>query len=65
MDFQFKGLGKIYSFAVVRQAPEDFKRQIPYVIAQVELDEGTRLTAQIVNVDPDDVKIGIIGNSVE
>ncbi|MFW9794032.1 MAG: Zn-ribbon domain-containing OB-fold protein [Candidatus Thorarchaeota archaeon] len=59
VDFQFKGLGSIYSFSVVRQAPEDFKRQVPYVIAQVELDEGTRLTAQIVNVDPEDVEIGM------
>jgi hypothetical protein len=57
--YQFKGKGEIYSFAVVRQAPDDFKRQIPYVIAQVELDEGTRLTTQIVNVDPEDVEIGM------
>ena len=54
-----KGLGKIYSFSIVRQAPDDFKRQLPYVIAQVELDEGPRLTAQIVNVDPEDVEIGM------
>ena len=58
-DFQFKGLGSIYSFAIVRQAPDDFKREMPYVIAQVELDEGTRLTAQIVNVDPENVEIGM------
>jgi uncharacterized OB-fold protein len=58
-NFAFKGLGTIYSFTVVRQAPDDFKRQMPYVIAQVELDEGTRLTAQIVNVDIEDVKIGM------
>lgn len=59
VDFTFKGLGTIYSFSIVRQAPEDFKRQIPYVVAQVELDEGTRLTAQIVNIDPENVKIGM------
>ncbi len=58
-EYKFKGLGKIYSFAVVRQAPENFKRQMPYVVAQVELDEGPRLTAQIVNVDTDDVEIGM------
>jgi len=57
--FTFKGLGTIYTFAVVHQAPEDFKRQMPYVIAQVDLDEGARLTAQIVNVDKEDVKIGM------
>ncbi len=58
-EFHFKGLGKIHTFAIVRQAPEDFKRQTPYIIAQVELDEGPRLTAQIVNCDPDDVEIGM------
>ena len=58
-DHKFKGLGKIHTFAVVRQAPDDFKRQVPYVIAQVELDEGARVTAQIVNVDPEEVEIGM------
>ena len=58
-DYRFKGLGKIHTFSIVRQAPDDFKRQLPYVIAQVELDEGTRLTAQIVNVDPENVEIGM------
>lgn len=56
---KFKGLGEIYTFSIVRQAPEDFKRQVPYVVAQVKLDEGARVTAQIVNIDPDDVKIGM------
>ncbi len=58
-DYKFKGLGTVYTFAIVRQAPEEFKRQIPYIIAQVELDEGPRLTAQIVNCDPSSVHIGM------
>jgi uncharacterized OB-fold protein len=57
--YKFKGLGKVHSFAVVRQAPDDFKRQIPYVIAMIELDEGARITTQIVNVNPEDMKIGM------
>jgi uncharacterized OB-fold protein len=57
--FKFKGLGKIHTFAIVRQAPQNFKRQMPYIIAQVELDEGAKLTAQIVNVDPEKVFIGM------
>lgn len=56
---RMKGLGEIYTFSIVRQAPDNFKRQMPYVIAQVQLDEGPRLTTQIVNVDPEDVKIGM------
>ncbi len=56
---KMKGLGKIHSFAIVRQAPDTFKSQLPYIIAQVELDEGARLTAQIVNCNPEDVEIGM------
>jgi uncharacterized OB-fold protein len=57
--YTFKGLGEIHTFAIVRQAPDTFKRQIPYIVAQVELDEGARLTAQIVNCDIEDVHIGM------
>ncbi|MGV9103032.1 MAG: Zn-ribbon domain-containing OB-fold protein [Promethearchaeia archaeon] len=56
---KFKGLGKIHTFSIVRQAPQDFKRQIPYIVAQVELDEGPRLTTQIVNCDTESVHIGM------
>jgi uncharacterized OB-fold protein len=35
VEYQYKGLGKIHTLSIVRQAPEDFKRQVPYVIAQV------------------------------
>ncbi len=58
-DYRFKGLGTVYTFAIVRQAPQDFKRQVPYVVAQVQLDEGPRLTAQIVNCEPSSVHIGM------
>ncbi|RLI58097.1 MAG: transcriptional regulator [Candidatus Thorarchaeota archaeon] len=58
-EYRFKGLGKVHTFAIVRQAPEEFKRQVPYIIAQIELDEGPRLTAQIVNCDLEDVHIGM------
>ncbi len=58
-DHKFKGLGKIHTFAIVRQAQDEFKRQVPYIVAQVELDEGARLTAQIVNCDIDKVHIGM------
>ena len=56
---RFKGLGKVHTFSVVRQAPDEFKRQVPYVVAMVELDEGARITTQIVNVNPEDMEIGM------
>ncbi len=47
--YQFKGSGKIYSFSLVTSPPEGFKNEAPYVMALVELDEGVRLTSQIVD----------------
>jgi len=58
-EHKLKGLGIVHTFAIVRQAPEDFKTQAPYVVAHVQLDEGPRLTSQIVNCDPGDVYIGM------
>lgn len=57
-DIQFSGKGKVYSFTEVHVPPEGFKEQAPYVLAIIELDEGARLTAQIVDAKEEDVKIG-------
>ena len=50
--------GKIVSFTIVRVSMEQFSKQIPYVIAIVELKEGVRLTTQVVDCNPEDIKIG-------
>jgi hypothetical protein len=43
---------------VIHTANEQFEAFTPYVIAIVKLDEGPRMTAQIV-CRPDEVKIGM------
>lgn len=54
------GTGTLYSFSVVvRSAIPGYADEVPYVVALVELDEGVRLMANIVNVAPDDVRIGM------
>jgi len=53
---QFSGKGKIYSFTEVTAGPVGFELEVPYVLAIVELDEGPRLTAQIVGVGEKDIK---------
>lgn len=58
-DYKFKGLGTVFTFSIVHQAPHTFKRQVPYVVAQIELDEGAKITAQLVNCDPNEVEIGM------
>ena len=55
---QFCGRGKVYSFTEVSSGPVGFELEAPYVLAIVELEEGPRLTAQVVGICEKDVKIG-------
>jgi uncharacterized OB-fold protein/acyl dehydratase len=52
------GRGVVYSYVVVHH-PQVPGFEYPLPIAVVELTEGTRLVADLVDVDPDDVKIGM------
>ncbi len=46
------GRGTVYSFSVMRRAP------VPYVLAYVTLAEGPTMMTNIVDCDPDAVRIG-------
>jgi hypothetical protein len=50
--------GVIVSFTTIRVAPAEFSLQTPYNIAIIELKEGIRLTAQVVDCKPEDLAIG-------
>ena len=52
------GLGEVYSY-VVHHHPPVPGRTTPYVVALVELAEGVRVLAELVNVPPDEVDIGL------
>ena len=56
--FVFSGKGKVYSFTEISVPPKGLERQIPYVLAIIELDEGPRVTGQIVDARYEDIKIG-------
>lgn len=54
------GRGTVYTFTVVRQAlAKGWDARVPYVVAVVELDEGPRILSNVVDVAPDDVRIGL------
>jgi len=57
-DYKFKGTGIVVTYTVIYNSTEDFKRQTPYTLAIIKLDEGPRLTGQVI-VDPEDVEIGM------
>jgi hypothetical protein len=52
------GTGSVYSYVVHRHPPVPGK-QLPMVIALVELTEGVRLMGELTGTDPDDVHIGM------
>jgi len=56
--FKYSGEGEVYTYSIVRVAPTGFEFQKPYVVAIVKLKEGPKCTAQIVDCDPEGVRIG-------
>ncbi|MEW5810442.1 MAG: Zn-ribbon domain-containing OB-fold protein [Actinomycetota bacterium] len=53
------GRGRVYSYTVVRKSGlPGWGEVVPYVIAYIELDEGPRVMTNIVDCEPDAVKIG-------
>ncbi len=57
--FTFTGLGEIFSYTTIYDAPAGFENTAPYTIALVKLNEGPVVTAQLTDVDKDDVHIGM------
>jgi len=57
--FQFSGKGAVYSFSTIYSAPSGFEEFAPYVVAIVKLDEGPLVTAQLTDVEKENVYIGM------
>jgi len=57
-EIKFSGKGKVYTHTTIYSAPTGFEDQVPYVIAIIELEEGAKVLGQIVDCEPDEVKIG-------
>lgn len=51
--------GKIVTYTVIRVAPKAWGDIAPYALAVTELTDGTRLMAQVVDCNVDEVKIGM------
>ena len=58
-EIKLTGKGEIVTYSIIHVGPEEFEDQVPYPIAIIQLDEGPRITAQIVDCDIHDVKIGM------
>ncbi len=54
---EIRGAGTIHSYSIPRQTRVN--RPVPYVYAIVELDEGVRMTTNIINTPIEQVRIGL------
>ena len=54
------GRGTVYTFTVVHRAPTPvYQAEAPYAIAYIELEEGPRVPARLVDVAPEAVEVGM------
>lgn len=57
---EVSGRGQVYTYTIVHRAPTPaYQARAPYVIAQVELEEGPRVSTTLVGVDPADARVGM------
>jgi len=55
---RLKGEGKILTYTVIHVPATPFADEAPFAIGVVELDEGVRITSQIVDCEPGSIQIG-------
>jgi uncharacterized protein len=56
---EVSGIGVVYAHTVTRVPMPGFEERVPYIVATIELAEGVRLLANLVNCAPDKVRIGM------
>jgi uncharacterized OB-fold protein len=61
--FKFKGTGEVVTYTVIHSAAKNYAMHTPYVLAIIKLDEGPRLTSQVI-CSPGEVSIGMRVRSV-
>ncbi len=54
------GKGKVYSYTIIHRPPtQKFAADTPYTVALVELEEGVRMMSNIVEIEPQEVRVGM------
>lgn len=56
---RLSGRGHVYSYSRILQGPEGFADAVPYLVAMVRLEEGPLVVAQLADVEPEQVSIGM------
>lgn len=51
--------GIVTTYTIVRQAPPGWQGDVPYLLAAVEVPEGPRITAEVVDCPEEAIKVGL------
>jgi uncharacterized OB-fold protein len=57
--FAMKRTGTVLTHTVIRTPAPEYSGEAPFAVGIVQMDDGPRLTTQIVDVDLNDIKIGM------
>ncbi|MFA6064962.1 MAG: Zn-ribbon domain-containing OB-fold protein [archaeon] len=58
-EIDFSGNGKIIAFTQIHSGPEVFENKSPYCVALIDLEEGARIEAQVMDCKFEDLKAGM------
>lgn len=58
-DYKLEGEGEVITYTIVHSPMRGFELQVPYVIAIIRTTEGVNILGQIIDCEPEDVKIGM------
>ena len=58
-EFQMRRTGKVLTHTVIRTPGDEFSGEAPFAVGVIEMDDGGRMTTQIVDCDFDEIKIGL------
>jgi uncharacterized OB-fold protein len=56
---RLSGTGEVYSYTTMYSVPQGYEAQKPYTVALIRLDEGPIISAQLTDVESEDVHIGL------
>lgn len=57
--YELSGRGQVYSYSIMYDGPQGYEAHLPYTVALIKLEEGPMVTAQLTDVRPDEVHIGM------
>ena len=57
--FRMQRTGKVVTHTVIRTPSDEFSGQAPFAVGIIQMDDGPRLTSQIVDVPFEEIKIGM------